>query len=71
MLFFVPLLCYTGLRAARRLKQAPAAKREEGGKREKKLKYTVKSVCAVTSAEPSNELVALPPVTEPGDESLE
>lgn len=28
--------------------------------KKKNLQHTVKSVCAVTSAEPSNELVALP-----------
>lgn len=51
--FSVPLLCYAGLSAA-----GARAGTSSGGK--KTLKCTVKSVCAVTSAEPSNELVALP-----------
>lgn len=49
----VPLLWYAGLSAA-----GARAGISSGGK--KTLKCTVKSVCAVTSAEPSNELVALP-----------
>lgn len=45
------------------LEQAQAGGRERERERERKKslkRSTVKSVCAVTSAEPSNELVALP-----------
>lgn len=51
--FSVPLLCYAGLSAV-------GARAGTSSRGKKTLKRTVKSVCAVTSAEPSNELVALP-----------